>query len=188
MVLDVKGPLQLDVSDNRYVPTPQIRKALVEYQEKHDLPPSGEFDAKTRVVFSGREPKDFLDVAYESSKSLGLDKSGKYPIFFDVGRVDLEGTWSDVLKMVVNKVDKSAASHVLVSGYADQSEALGGSAALSLISERRANAVRDALVAAGLDPKLIKVDWYGEKKPLVANPPDLSEPINRRAEIVVVSQ
>lgn len=186
--LDVPSPLQFDVSENRYVPAPQAKKALLSYQTKHALPPSGEFDETTRAALAGRKKDDFLFAAYASSDALKLNEAGRYQVFFDVGKADVAGAWADIVAKAVNRVDKKGAKRVVVSGYADRPEALGGSAAWSLISELRAKAVRDALVAAGLDPKLVAVEWYGEKNPLGSNPDGLSEPINRRAEITIVSQ
>ncbi|MES2682252.1 MAG: OmpA family protein [Pseudomonadota bacterium] len=49
----------------------------------------------------------------------------------------------------------------------------------------RAVVVRDALVAIGLKPRDISVTSRGEREPLVTTPDDVSEPQNRRVEVIV---
>lgn len=56
------------------------------------------------------------------------------------------------------------APRVVVVGHADTS----GSAAYNVrLSERRAMAVADALVSAGVDQSKLSVDWKGESQPAV---------------------
>jgi outer membrane protein OmpA-like peptidoglycan-associated protein len=45
--------------------------------------------------------------------------------------------------------------------------------------------VRKAVIAVGVDPKLIEVSSHGDKDPLIKVPPGTYEPRNRRAEVVV---
>ncbi len=49
----------------------------------------------------------------------------------------------------------------------------------------RALVVRDALVAIGLKPADISVTSRGEREPLVTTPDEVSEPQNRRVEVIV---
>ena len=51
------------------------------------------------------------------------------------------------------------------------------------LSQRRANAVRDALVREGVQANRIATTARGESQPLVLTPDGVREPQNRRAEI-----
>jgi peptidoglycan-associated lipoprotein len=53
------------------------------------------------------------------------------------------------------------------------------------LSLRRAQTVRDALVAAGIAANVIEVTYDGANNPLVAAPPGAHEPRNRRVEVIV---
>jgi len=53
------------------------------------------------------------------------------------------------------------------------------------LSLRRAEAVRDALVEAGIPAGVIELAYHGANNPLVATPPDGHQPLNRRVEVTV---
>ena len=72
------------------------------------------------------------------------------------------------------------AARVVVVGHADTS----GSQAYNVrLSERRAKAVADALVGAGVNQTSLSVDWKGETMPAVATGDGVKEPLNRRSTI-----
>ena len=56
------------------------------------------------------------------------------------------------------------------------------------LSLRRANAVREALVARGINPARISVAGQVEIEPTVASSEDVSEPAVRRVELIVLKQ
>jgi outer membrane protein OmpA-like peptidoglycan-associated protein len=53
------------------------------------------------------------------------------------------------------------------------------------LSLRRAHKVRELLLEKGVDPEIISITAYGENDPLVPTGPNVSEPRNRRVEILV---
>lgn len=72
---------------------------------------------------------------------------------------------------------------VTVDGYTDST----GPEEYNLqLSQRRAEAVKEALVSFGLDPDLITVHGYGESNPVASNDTREGRQQNRRAEIIVV--
>jgi len=74
----------------------------------------------------------------------------------------------------------AGATRVVVVGHADTS----GSQRYNVrLSERRAKAVADALVGAGVNQTALSVDWKGETMPAVATGDGVKEPLNRRATI-----
>ncbi|MDS4031878.1 MAG: peptidoglycan-associated lipoprotein Pal [Candidatus Contendobacter sp.] len=52
------------------------------------------------------------------------------------------------------------------------------------LGERRANAVRQAMIAMGVSPQQIRVVSYGEERPATAGQSEQSYALNRRVEIV----
>ena len=72
---------------------------------------------------------------------------------------------------------------VRVEGHTDW---IGGDAANQTLSERRANAVRDYLVAKGIEPDRLVAVGYGETRPVADNNSVEGRARNRRTEFTVV--
>ncbi|WP_373093030.1 OmpA family protein, partial [Zhongshania sp.] len=71
---------------------------------------------------------------------------------------------------------------VEIAGHAD---ALGDEALNARISEARARAVYDFLVAQGIDGQSLIVRGYGEQMPIADNNSEASRYKNRRAELII---
>lgn len=70
---------------------------------------------------------------------------------------------------------------ILIHGHADRSGAEDYNIDLS---RRRAEAVRDYLIKNGVVPDRIRIEFFGESRPLVETVDGLPEYMNRRAEII----
>jgi OOP family OmpA-OmpF porin len=68
-----------------------------------------------------------------------------------------------------------------VTGHADRAGSDEDNMRLSL---RRAQAVRDYLIAAGIPASMISVEGFGERRLLVETPDGVAEPQNRHAAIL----
>lgn len=64
------------------------------------------------------------------------------------------------------------------------SDCTGSMAARSAISRKRAEAVRDRLIAYGVSASLLDIRARGDAEPAVVTPDGMSEPDNRRVEII----
>jgi outer membrane protein OmpA-like peptidoglycan-associated protein len=103
-------------------------------------------------------------------------------IFFDWDSASLSQEANLVLDDVVVVANETGAASLLLDGYTD----LSGSAAYNLgLSERRANAAADGLIARGIAPDEIVIRAFGEENPLVLTPDGVREPQNRRVEIIM---
>ena len=71
---------------------------------------------------------------------------------------------------------------VSVTGHADRAGSTDNNLALSL---RRADAVRQALIAGGISADQITVSGRGEEEPAVPTPDGVREQANRRVEIII---
>jgi OOP family OmpA-OmpF porin len=65
------------------------------------------------------------------------------------------------------------------------SDRVGSVEANTQLSKARAVAVREALIARGVNAALIHTDGRGELDPVVPTPDGQAEPRNRRVEVVV---
>jgi outer membrane protein OmpA-like peptidoglycan-associated protein len=72
--------------------------------------------------------------------------------------------------------------NIIIEGYTDS---VGAEDYNAELSERRASAVRDFLVSAGIDPRRTSVRGYGEEHPVASNDSETGRRENRRVEIIV---
>ncbi len=107
-------------------------------------------------------------------------ENAMYLVFFDFDKYDINPGAAAVLDSVAQEVRSRTINGLHVVGHADKS---GTNAYNMRLATRRANAVKDALVARGLDGATITTESRGEENPLVDTPDGVREPANRRGEI-----
>lgn len=107
-------------------------------------------------------------------------ENAMYLVFFDWDKSDIGPGAQSVLDAVATEVSRRSLNAVNVVGHADSSGAEGYN---DKLSQRRANAVRDALVQRGVPANIINVTSRGEHELLVDTPDNVREPANRRAQI-----
>ena len=87
---------------------------------------------------------------------------------------------------VVSKIGAFLQDHenrkVVVEGFTDST---GSDAYNRQLSERRAAAVRDALIADGVDADRLRIEGFGEAYPVATNETDAGRALNRRVEVVI---
>ena len=98
----------------------------------------------------------------------------------DLARLNAEGMRS-VQKLVALLQDNPQRT-VLVEGFTDST---GSAAHNQALSERRAGAVRGALVDLGVGQERVAIRGYGEELPVAANDSAANRQLNRRVEIVL---
>jgi len=103
-------------------------------------------------------------------------------ILFASGSSQLNPKARDLLKAMAAVLKRYGSTHIDVEGYTDTA----GAAALNLrLSEQRAKAVADILLAEGVAPPRITTKGLGESFPRVPTRDGVSEPRNRRVEITL---
>jgi OmpA-OmpF porin, OOP family len=103
-----------------------------------------------------------------------------YFVFFDFDKSVITPAAQDILNTVVSDARRTSASRLNVVGHTDTS---GSPAYNQRLSERRATAVREALVQRGVPAGQIATRGVGESQPLIATGDGVREPSNRRAEV-----
>lgn len=112
---------------------------------------------------------------------------GAHPIYvyFDRGQATFNERARETLEFLAASLRARLAAGVdllpfLIEGHADRS----GSADYNLdLSRRRAEAVRNFLVAGGHAARLVPIIYFGEERPARATGDDIPEPDNRRVVI-----
>jgi outer membrane protein OmpA-like peptidoglycan-associated protein len=103
-------------------------------------------------------------------------------VLFGSGSSTLSPKARDLLKAMASVLKRYASTHINVEGYTDTA----GGAALNLrLSEQRAKAVADVLLAEGVAPPRITTKGFGESFPRVPTRDGVNEPRNRRVEITL---
>jgi OOP family OmpA-OmpF porin len=105
-----------------------------------------------------------------------------YQVFFDTDQADLSPRGQLIVDKVADVVRNNNEVRVTVIGRTDRA---GTAAANMALSERRAELVRDALIAAGVPSARIDTSWLGEGKQDVPTPDDVAAQRNRVVDIVV---
>lgn len=107
---------------------------------------------------------------------------GTYIVLFDFDRSNINQAGQAVLDQVLADAAKMGGVRISATGHADRSGSEDYNMALSL---RRADSVREALIAGGVSPDAITVAGRGESEPAVPTPDGVKEQANRRVEIVL---
>jgi outer membrane protein OmpA-like peptidoglycan-associated protein len=104
----------------------------------------------------------------------------QFIVYFPFDQYILTPEAQAVVTEAANYASAGHATKVIVVGHTDTS---GSPAYNTRLSERRAKAVADALVGAGVVQTALSVDWKGESQPAVQTGDGVKEPLNRRSTI-----
>ena len=107
---------------------------------------------------------------------------GKAKIRFESGRTTIDPDSAGLLDHLVETASRCPAVNIEVAGHTDTD---GDEAANQLLSEKRAQAVVDDLVRAGLPPGRFTAVGYGSSQPVAPNESEDGKAQNRRIEFVV---
>jgi OOP family OmpA-OmpF porin len=105
-----------------------------------------------------------------------------FMLFFGNDQATLTPDGDVVVHEAVGAAKGSPNTRITVAGHADTS---GNSAYNQALSERRAAAVKEALIRQGINEAAISVVGRGEQELLVSTRDGVREPKNRRVEIIV---
>jgi outer membrane protein OmpA-like peptidoglycan-associated protein len=105
-------------------------------------------------------------------------------ILFDTGRASIKGDSEQVVDNIVAILKEYPNSRFSIDGHTDST---GSARTNQLLSERRANAVRDYLIANGIAADRLEAKGYGEDKPIADNKTSTGRKNNRRVEVVLLN-
>lgn len=105
-----------------------------------------------------------------------------FRLYFEIGTTTLTAESVQDIDRIVAAVQRRKSVDVRISGHCDQ---VGSEEYNLRLSLKRAKAVHNRLVQAGVDPKTMKLSSYGFSLPLVPTPDQVPEPRNRRVEVTI---
>lgn len=105
-----------------------------------------------------------------------------FTVYFDYDKSNLTPQASTLIREAASRALENDIETVVVAGNTDTS---GGSAYNQALSERRARAVRDGLIANGVSADRIRLEAFGETNLAKPTADGVREPLNRRADVVI---
>lgn len=137
---------------------------------------------KDEVVIEG-EPKPEEKVAAVNCQKLFDELLAKgQDIEFETARATIAASSNSLLDEMATILGKCPTARVEIGGHTD---AQGSNTYNQALSERRALAVRDALIERGAKPATLRAVGYGESKPIADNSTKAGRKKNRRTEFKV---
>lgn len=103
-------------------------------------------------------------------------------VLFDTGRASLSSGAASPIDHLANFLKKNPGRMATIEGYTDSS---GGNDMNQALSERRAEAVKNALIDRGVAVNRIEARGLGESQPVATNATASGRQQNRRVEIVL---
>lgn len=106
-------------------------------------------------------------------------------ISFEEGQANLLPTTTEQLNEFTKIIQDAGSKIVLIEGYSDSA---GDPNENLILSKRRAEAVRDALIERGIAPNRLIADGFGRSRPVATNNTETGRRKNRRVEIVIINE
>jgi outer membrane protein OmpA-like peptidoglycan-associated protein len=103
-------------------------------------------------------------------------------VLFDTGRAELKPGATRKLDQLAQFLAEHPDRRVQIDGFTDS---VGSDSYNEELSQRRANAVRSALLSRGVDASRIGTEGYGKSYPVADNGDSGGRQLNRRVEVVI---
>jgi len=123
-----------------------------------------------------------LNQVLETKEEAGRLIVNMSDVLFDFGQYTLKPGAKEKLAKISGILISHPGLTLEVDGHTDS---VGSDAMNLTLSERRANTVREYLVAQGVQPDTISAHGFGKDKPVASNDTAAGRQLNRRVEIVV---
>ncbi|MET1260255.1 OmpA family protein [Flagellimonas sp. DF-77] len=176
-----QGNLKVIVNGQQLVNNPDIKIRELTHLALRTLSPgssSGDGYTKARVnhfmISKGGLP--LYDRIVMSGRVVVRD------IYFDTDKYVLKPQSNEALDKIVAMLKEHEEMEVTIEGHTDRN---GSEASNLILSENRANAVRDYLVRSGIKRSRLSTVGYGEEKPIDPNDNEKAWALNRRVEFVL---
>jgi outer membrane protein OmpA-like peptidoglycan-associated protein len=129
-----------------------------------------------------KQAKELQQIAETKRTEQGLITKLKSDILFDSGKADLKSEARKSLEKMAAIMKKYPENVLAVNGYTDNT---GSKEINEVLSEKRAKAVKEQLVLAGLSESVIATHGMGPSNPISDNSSLVGRKQNRRVEIEI---
>lgn len=129
-----------------------------------------------------KQAKELEKIAETKRTEQGLVTKLKSDILFDTGKADLKSAAQNNLKQMAEIMKKYPENVLTIKGYTDST---GSSSVNTVLSQKRADAVKTALIQAGMPADTISTLGEGSSSPIADNKTEAGRKQNRRVEIEV---
>lgn len=140
--------------------------------------PVGAGLAETRIM----KQSEVLAV-YANVLAAQPSKPVSYVLYFGTGSKKLTDDSLAKIPEVMEKIKRRTPTEILIIGHTDTTGTDGINQQLSQV---RALAVEQLLKPGAGSANPISIKWHGSHDPLIATPPNVKEPKNRRVEILIL--
>ena len=131
-----------------------------------------------------RREQEILDQATRQSVDV-LTVTFKSDFLFAVNSSTIQPGAYDELNRVANVLKQYPQTNIQIAGHTDDT---GSEQTNMTLSQRRAEAVRNALQGMGVSPSRMTLIGYGESRPVAPNNTEAGRQQNRRVEIRIIPQ
>jgi len=160
-----------------------LQQAAAAQQKASEAEQKAEEYRKQREAELARLQQALGDIAETRRNGLGLVLTlGEKSIRFDFNKSEIKPEYRDILNRIAGVLTALKGYSISVYGYTDD---VGTQAYNLKLSKRRAQAVRDFLLKAGI-PKITTTQGFGKSNPRVHGDTPLARAANRRVEIGLV--
>ncbi len=142
--------------------------------------------AAARLTDDG--PRRFQSNAQEVQAQFGAALAARpsppaqFTLYFVEGKDEFTAESKKIIDDIFGEIARRPVPDVVVIGHTDT---VGSDAFNDALSRQRAEVVRNALIARGIPPSQIVATGRGKREPAVSTADNVSEPRNRRVEILV---
>lgn len=112
-----------------------------------------------------------------------LNREGHIALYinFDTGKSTIKPESEQIISQIVQMLKANPELSINVEGHTDN---VGNPKSNKILSDERAKAVLESILAQGIDPKRLKAAGYGQDKPIADNNTEEGRAKNRRVELV----
>ena len=123
-----------------------------------------------------------IETAFGAALAAQPARAEHFTLYFIEGSDELTEDSKETLKKVFSDLSGRTVPDVVVVGHTDT---VGSNEFNDALARKRAERVRDAMIAQGILPENIVARGRGKREPLVPTADGVAEPRNRRVEIIV---
>jgi outer membrane protein OmpA-like peptidoglycan-associated protein len=147
-----------------------------------DQPFVGARISSSGKVTANRETAEAVQTRYGQTLAAQPKRPASYMVYFSSGNNEITPESAAAIEQMKADMKSRTAPQITVIGHTDRVGSVEANDALSL---KRAQLMRDMLIAGGIPETQIEASGSGEREPLVKTDDEVAEPMNRRVEINV---